>query len=237
MSQIDLESTSFEAMDGTGEAPTNVDWLAMSPRPRTGGCSRALMGLGVGCFLLILLSCAGLFVSGALLQQYAKNLLCEDPEKVTAMASEIAPIEIPGGLTPKLGLDVKVPVTGKPVMKWAVFADEPSQSVLMLCTFSEEYMPKDEAQARRQLEQSLQGQGMSSELMEVADTRERTFLIRGEPARFTLARGKDRKTGGTRFQLTGMFKGLTGPALLVTNVDRNVVDERALGTMLLSLKE
>ncbi|GAF72861.1 unnamed protein product [marine sediment metagenome] len=214
--------------------PPEMTSEATQPPRKSGmsGGAKLLIVLGVGGGLLVLLCCGGLIGFGV----YMAGGMSQDPEVVREKTGEIAQIEIPDGLDPKMSFDVKFPVKGR-MMLWTVYLDEGTESVLVLFALAAASASGDQEEMRRAMDQSLQQQGMGEqEGITVEESHTKEVEIRGETATFTIAKGVGEESGRPRIQVTGVFQGETGPAILMLNADAEKYTEEQIVEMLDSIE-
>ena len=79
-----------------------------------------LLGLGIGCGVVVLLCCGGIAGIGFFGARFASQSMVEDPAEIVVISNEIATIDVPPDLKPTKALPLKMPFTGKPIMTMVV---------------------------------------------------------------------------------------------------------------------
>jgi hypothetical protein len=189
-------------------------------RPVSGTSSGAkvLIGLGIGCGVLVLLCCGiggiATFYFGRSFQQ----AMSKDPATVRQVAESIVTIDVPEELEPEVSIDFTLPFVNRKMMSMAVFADRGDHSALVLFQLDEGFGNADtmQAQFNQQIRESGRGQ---MEEINVEDSETIKQEINGEEAEFTVGKGKAKEGGREVWQATGGFKGKGGPAMLFVQVD------------------
>jgi len=194
--------------------------------------AKLLIILGVGGGLLVLLCCGGLIGFGV----YVAGGMSQDPGVVEEKTQEMAKIEVPEGLKPKMSFDMKVPFYGR-FMLWVIYVDEETDSLLMLFTVANASGSEDPQEMRRALDQSLRQQGIEEqEDIDVDETSTKDVEIRGQTVTFTVSKGVGRESGNKRIQVMGVFQGEDGPVFLMLNADAEKYSEEQVIEMLESIE-
>jgi len=200
------------------------------PQEKKGMSTRAkvLIWLGVGFGGLCLLCCGGLVWIG----YHFANSVSQDPAEIATVTEEMAGIDVPDGLDPKMSMDMKVPISGQRIMAWVVYVDEESQSMLMLCGMGPDAGTQDPEQMQKQFKQSMQQQGMQQQQdMVTAQSETRELTVRGEPASFTFTTGVT-ESGVPRIRVNGVFQGKTGLVILMVDADSEKYPEEQIVQMI-----
>ncbi len=176
----------------------------MQPPPKKGlscGCM-VLIALGIAGVLAVLVCCGGSMWAG----YYFKNAVSEDPAVVAKVAAGIAELDTPEDLEPMFSLNITNPLTGEPVMVWAAYVDETTQSLLVLGALGEALDPSGQGQEAfwEQMETSLKQQGVQQELnVGEWERSEKEIVVRGQPTTFHFATGEDEEQQKQYIQLSG----------------------------------
>lgn len=214
------------------------------PPPRQGmpTWAKVLLVLGVmgGIGMIV---CCGIFsvmMYGG--YQMASNAFSTDPQVVAQRAQEIAQIEIMEGYQPKLSVDMKVPVTNQLLAKCALYARDEVHGVLLLAQAGREMVGDDPQQIYKHVREFLQEE-VQADNMDITSTEEREFAVRGEPAKFEMARGtttvkKNNEEKTVEFvRLLGSFPGQGDqPAILMLVEKADTFDEAAAEKMISSIQ-
>ncbi len=187
------------------------------------GCL-VLIGLAVLAALLMFLCCGGALWMGA---HFASSASL-DPEVTVAVTEEIVRMDIPEGLEPTGSIDVEWPVVGGKAATGVAYADESTESVLILASFGEVFddEPEQDELLRQFDEDVLREQGFSPQTnVPEWDVDQREIEVRGEPVPFRFAVGEDINTGARRIEVTGRFEGEDGPVKFWLRADADQYDE------------
>ena len=195
---------------------------------------KALLIVAIIFGLLILLCCGG--IVGVVI--HMAGAVSEDPTVIAEHTARFAEIEIPSQFAPRLSLDMTVPFLGKEVVSGVVYADESSESMLIMGSLGAMTAQQNPDDVRRQLEQSMREQGGidPGEDVDEWESSLKEIEVRGEPVPFNFAVGKNPDTGAGRIEVSGMFEGKSGPVMLILSTDTEVIDEQAIVEMIKSIK-
>jgi hypothetical protein len=198
---------------------------------------KTLLIVGIIFGVLILICCGGLVGFGLYMRSYVSDAMSEDPIVIAEHTAQFVDMEIPSQLSPTMSFDVTVPFSGEPVMVWVIYADQPTNSMLMMASIGPMMEQQDEDITRQQLEDSMRQQGLAAG----ADVDEwersvKELNVRGEPVEFNFGVGKSTDTGAQRIELSGMIEGKSGPVMIILYADAEVIDEEAVVTMIESIK-
>ena len=207
------------------------------PKKGMSGGTKALLIVGIIFGLLILLCCGGLVGFGVYMASYVSDAISEDPAVVAERTGQFIQMDIPAQFSPAMSFDMTIPFSDETLMVWVVYADEPSNSMLMMASLGPMLAQQGQDDVRRQLEQSMRQQGVAAG--KGADEWEgsvKEIEVRGEPVAFNFAAGKNTDTGAQRIEVSGMFEGQSGPVMLILSADAKVIDEQAAVEMIESIK-
>jgi len=217
-----------------------VDPNEMHIQPQKQGMSnstKTLLIVGIIFGILILLCCGGLVGGGIFMGSYFKDAMSNDPVVIAARTAEFAEIEIPSQLAPVMSLNMTIPLSNDPLMVWVIYADEPSNSILMMASLGPMMAQQGEEDIRRQLEDSMRQQGVSAGAgVDEWEESVKEIEIRGETVPFSFKVGKNTDTQAQRIEVSGMFEGQSGPVMLILSADAEVIGEEAVVEMLESIK-
>lgn len=218
-------------------SPPEMTPEQMQPQKRgmsTG--AKVLIALGIVFLVLFVLCCGGVFLVGYLGVSYFGETISQDPAKIATVTDEITQIEIPEGLSPQMSMDMKIPFTDQRIMVMAVYADEPSNSTLVLMAMGEQFAGQNEAQMKQSAEQQLRQQGMQQEEVLIEESYQKEVEIRGEQATFNILKGRGAESQAARIQVTGVFRGEDGPVMLILNADATKFGEQQVIEMIDSIR-
>lgn len=212
--------------------PPEMSSVGTPPPPKAGmgRAAKVLIALGVGLGLLCLLCCGGVVF-------FFMRTVSTNPATVVAKTGEITQIDIPSGLKPKASFDMTVPFSGTRMGLWTVYADDATKSQLVLFALGDMANQGDPEEMRKGMEQSLEQQGMKGpQKIDVTESYTKEVEIRGEKATFTISKGTASGSDSPRIQVVGVFKGETGPAILVFDADAEKYPEEDVIKMIESIK-
>jgi hypothetical protein len=174
------------------------------------GTSKVLLGVGIGCGVLILLCCGTLGVATYVVSRVAQKATIKEPAQIEAIAADIVSMKVPEPLKPLVALDIVLPIVG-PVAKGAAYSDESHQSFLALGQFNQSFSDRHnlEAQLRAGLGQQ------NDEDVEIQETFDLDSKINDEPASFVISKGIGKQSKEEIWEIRGEFHGKSGPALLI----------------------
>jgi hypothetical protein len=202
-------------------------------RPGMSGAAKVLIGLGIGCGVIVLLCCGGFIFTGFWFTRSIQQAMSEDPATVRNVTDSMVTIDVPAELEPKMSMDHwRIPLVGEITM--AIYG-EPQQSVLALFQLDTDLGNAE--QVKTQFEQSMREAG-KGEMREVDLEESETFEteISGEKAEFRLGKGKRRDTADEVWQATGSFEGKGGAAILFMQLNAEEFDKDDALAILKSMK-
>ncbi|MGD9722047.1 MAG: hypothetical protein AB7O59_09955 [Pirellulales bacterium] len=184
------------------------------------GTSKALLALGIGCGVLLLLCCGVFGLSGIAMMRFAKNSTITEAPRIREISDEIATIKVPESLEPKMGLDVKMPFVGTPIMKGSAYINDSEKSYVIIGELNPEYADQSGNVKTHFTEEMKKQEGAGADKYEVVETETIDVTINNEPAKFTLAKlvHKDDAEKG-QWRVEGQFQGKSGPALLFMQLE------------------
>jgi hypothetical protein len=195
------------------------------------GTGKVLLGLGIGCGLLVVLCCGVVGFGSYAIVKIAKESTSEDPKQINDLAEEIVTIDVPEGLGPVLGVNVNLPFVG-PVMKGALYSDADKKNHLIIGQINQSF--GDRHNLETQLRTSMHREG--DEDLEVRETETLDTKINGEVAHFTISRGVGHASKEEYWEVVGQFKGDEGPAVLIFKARVADFDKDKVLEMLKSMK-
>jgi hypothetical protein len=110
--------------------------------------------------------------------------------------------------------------------------------MFMLGAAGDAFGSKDQEEIRKSISQSMREQGLQSadeENIQVAETHQREFTIRGKPATFTFKTGHNTETDEDVIEVTGSFEGKLGPAVFMMIADPEEYPEEEIVKIIESL--
>lgn len=192
-----------------------------------------LIGLAVLLLLMVVVCCGG----GYWFLSHSKPV--EEPAAVKALTSQIVDITIPAPLEPLAGMDVKIPVVNKTMVRFVIFADKSQESRLVLFAMGEMFAGQNQEEIQRAINDSLKqqkGKQQDTEALENAKETTKKVTIRGQETEFKITTGTGVKTRQPRIEVKGTFQGKTGAVMLLLNANADRVSEAEIMKMLESIR-
>lgn len=198
--------------------PINPYDSPQAPAPGMSSGAKVLLGLGIGCGVLVLLCCGGGIVATIFFGRSMQQAISEDPATIRMVTESIVEIDVPESLPPQMSLDWTVPIVNRKMMTMAVYADKDEHSALVLFQMDEDF--GNPAVMRTQFEESMkESGGQDFDEVELEESEKFTTEINGSEAEFTVGRGKREEDGREVWQAIGTFEGKGGPAMLFLQLD------------------
>jgi hypothetical protein len=193
--------------------------------------TKVLLGLGIGCGVLVLLCCGGFFAVG----YYFSRGISNDPNTVHQVAASIVEIEVPERLKPMASMDPTIPFVNRKIMSMAIFGEEKRHSALVLFQLDPDLAGG--GSMRQQFEEAMKQQD-NSQFRETELEDPQTFKteINGAEAEFRYGKGKDQESKQDVWQAVGEFEGNGGTAMLFMQLNAEDFTEEQLVDVLKSMK-
>jgi len=218
------------------------DLFTADPQPRKPGMSgtaKLLIGLGIGCGVVVLLCCGGTTIFWWKAQAWLAESMSNDPVEVRKSTSEIADLTVPDGFEPAQKMSFPIPFTDETMMTTVVYESDRDGS-LVLTQFGQVFAQQNNAeQMKQQMRQSLKEKGLEDDSMaplDAEDVENVDLQIRGQPASFTIQRGKDKQSGDEIWIVSGSFQGKGGPAMLILQAKTADMSREQIDALLNSIK-
>lgn len=205
-------------------------------RPGMSGTTKVLLGMGIGCGVLVLLCCGFFGASTFMLVRMAKQALTEDPNEIQRLTDTIVNIKIPDSLPPKAGMDLTIPFVGTKFMTWVAYGAEKNDNdnALFLAQFSPDMVKEEDM--RGQWKDSMRQSGQQEwDDIKVEESDKVDITINDSPATFTIDKGQDSKSREV-WQVMASFQGKGGPAIFALKVDTASFTREQLFEILNSMK-
>ena len=179
------------------------------------GAAKVLIGLGIGCGVIVILCCGGFIFTGVYFARSVQQAMSEDPATIRGVTERIVAIDVPAELPPMMSLDWRIPFVGQMMM--AIYG-ETEQSGLVI--FQLETDMGNAEDMKVQFEESMRRAGRG-EMREIPLEESEMFetQINGQAAEFRLGKGKRHESGDEVWQATGVFEGKGGAAMLFMQLD------------------
>jgi hypothetical protein len=194
------------------------------PAPGRSTSGKILMGCGIGCGVLALVCCGGFTAISFFSYRMASHAIDKDPAHVRTMTAELATINVPAGLEPKLAIDAKIPFVGKSLFKAAVYTDGRESNDGQIFAIGEVTgaMEVDQNHLRNEIDRAFAKQEERADANDEFQSDKSHTLeleIRGEPAKFFIEEGALRASHKKMIRAMGQFAGHEGTALLFLQLD------------------
>jgi hypothetical protein len=189
--------------------------------------SKVLLGTGIGCVVVLALCCGtfGLFIFSFV--RTMENAKVDDPQQIQELSQDIVSIDLPPTLKPRIGMDVKLPFVGMPMIAGVIYSDKEGgdpddedlehHNVVMYGQLGQAF--SDDPNMREQLDNfKREGHGHSEDDFQVESSEVFDTTINGEPAQFTINKGRVNESDDERWQVMGSFQGKGGPAILLMHL-------------------
>lgn len=206
--------------------------------PQKGGGSKVLLGLGIGCGIMLLVCCG---IGGYGVYMFKNTFRIETtPAGVTAIAEGITDMDPPESFTPVMGMDMKNPMSGQKIFTMATYTGPNQKGMLVVAEFDQTMAGKNAEQMKTQLETSMQQQQQQNQqgvqhLEMVGEPREVKTTVRGQEATFKIQMGKS-PDGEEFYQVQGVFQGKDGPGFLMGQFPADQIDEEQTEAFVRSIK-
>jgi hypothetical protein len=193
------------------------------PPPKQGMSTglKILLGCGIGCGVLTLLCCGGMVAGTWWSMEMLKRSVVREPAEIQAIADAVATIDVPAGLRPKAGVDMRIPIVDRTFLKAVAFTDDHDHQILAIGEFSESFAQVDEDSLRDEINRAL-ADGSKGEHdhddFQVQETHQLELEIRGQPAKFRIEEGVD-KDQKKLIRAMGDFQGHHGLGLVFLQLD------------------
>lgn len=200
-------------------------------RGKSGG-SKIWMFLGIGCGVSLLLCCGG----GAAVFYVIKGAVqaTQVAAEVDAHAGEIADFDRPAGFAPQSAFTMKVPFTGQRIMTMVAYTAPEDQGGVFLMQAGQ-FGDGSGDSMRRQMSQSMEGQGQQMKSLTVLSSRDLDLEIRGQAANFKIQKTED-PSKRQFIQVVGTFQGKQGAAILVGQLNADKFTEEDAEKLARSIK-
>lgn len=202
-----------------------ASWKKNARRGESG--KGVLLGLGIGCVVVILLCGGVLAVGGFFLYRTAEEFAemamaasSDDPAEIRSRTAEITEITIPDKFEPeysfKMDFQTALPIAdadGAVVTpRFVVYSLDEDDGVLMLASVDNLDYSAEEMmmQARASLFDPDEWEDF-----EITEEETREIVVRDEPASFDFAKGKHRSREDEYWRVFGTFEGASGPAAIL----------------------
>lgn len=192
--------------------------------------SKVLLALGCGGLLAGLLCCGGIVYFGMNAIQ-----VTEDPQQIAKIQQEVADIELPDSLPPKMGMNMNM--FGAFKMKMVGFGDEQAEYLLLMSIEVSGANPADmDQQIRQEANKQMNQQGKE---VRITDQETKTLTIDGEEREFSFGKGTMQRDGvdvAVR-QVLGSFPARSGAGLVIYIVGEEEWDEARVIEMIQSIRK
>ncbi len=184
------------------------------PREGMSGTSKVLLAFGIGCGVLLVLCCGVFGLGGFFMYKFAQNSQVTEPDKIRAVTDDIVEINIPESLEPKIGFDARVPFSGKPFIKGAIYSNAADNSQLIVGQIDEAFANSGDVETHMRQSMRESGHGNQQQL-KTLESEDYETTINDQPAKFKISKGLDERTKDEFFEAIGSFHGKGGAAMLI----------------------
>lgn len=191
-------------------------------KPGMSTAAKVIIGIVVAGVVGVAVCCGGFI-------WWASNIMTQDPQEIREITGTIASIDVPEGWEPVVGMEMSMGIQ----MQMAAYAPDPTQQKRMLMLMQMQMEGATEEDMEFQMEMQLQQQNIG-EPISIDSTETRTFTIDGREREFSFAVGTN-SSGETMHQVTGLFTGKNGTAMLKFVEDDDNWDEGAVTRMIESI--
>ncbi|HVU87180.1 MAG TPA: hypothetical protein VHD36_07660 [Pirellulales bacterium] len=202
---------------------SNVERFQAEPPPPPSGMSttaKVVLGCLAGLGVLCLLRCGSFVGLSWWGISKLKSSVLREPAQIQALAADVGTIDVPPGLHPEAGIDMRIPFVDRTFLKAVIYTDDRHSQILALAEFSENFTAVDENQLRDKIDQALHDsdEHEGDDDFRVEETHTVTLEIRGQPAEFRIDQGVD-KHDHKLIRAFGRFDGQHGVGLLFLQLD------------------
>lgn len=184
--------------------------------------AKVIIGIIAASVLTCAVCCGGVF-------WWFSQRVSTDPAKVREMTESIVSIDIPAGWQPVMGMNWSLGAQ----MEFVVYSPDQTNQSRLLVLMEMQVQGANQQQMEQQMQMQMSQQGMNQDIT-VESSETRTFTIDGEEHDFVFAVGKN-SAGDTVHQVTGVFPGKNGTAMLMMIDDDADWDEAAVVKMIESI--
>jgi len=208
-------------------APPPMNPYDLPPKTGMSTTGKVLLGTGIGCVVMLALCCGtfGLFVFNFV--RTMENAKIDDPQQIQELSDDIVSIDVPPALEPRMGIDVKLPFVGMPMIAGVIYSDKAGggvddddfshHNVLIYGQLGQAF--SNDPNMREQLDNfKREGHGHSENDFKVEESETFDSTINGEPAQFTINKGRDNDSDDERWHVMGSFQGKGGPAIFLMHL-------------------
>lgn len=221
---------------------SDPNWLPPAHRQGMSGTKKLLLGLGIGCGVVVLLCCGGGGVLFFLVGRNMKVQASSDPKDVVELTKSMTDIAVPEGLQPAKSFNMEMPVVGQVIPSWVLYQNKQAGATLLLAQ-SKLFQSQPQADIRQMMQQMMgpmfQQQGVEFPSRELAEKGKEinthVCTIRGVQVTFTIVDGADEQTKVRRVRVTGIFPGKAATVALLLDADADKLAKPAVVKMLDSI--
>lgn len=175
----------------------------MSSGKEKSGCgSKLVMTAGIGFALMCVVVCAG----GYFMWQKMRGAITTDPAKIQKISEAVVDLDVPAGLKPEFGMDLKIAGEG---MSMAVFTEKDSGGSMWVMSISTPYDPNkanvDDVMRDMERQQKDNPQQQKQKIIKLEEQEDIEKDVNGRLGKFVVGRGKD-EDGVDHIQVMGIFE-------------------------------
>ena len=188
-----------------------------------------LLGLGIGCGLLLLLCCGGFAGVTWWGKAKFKESTSEDPVVVRKVGAEIAEVPLPPDFEPRYSMNMTVPFTEVKIK--GVVYNTKKDGFFVMGEFDAKMADAERENFLQEMRRNVRMQGNANDKLEVLETKTVELKMRGKPASFKFGKAQNLETKEKFWQLMGTFNGREGPAMIMMIVPLEQFSESQLKQM------
>ena len=190
------------------------------------GTEKLLLGLGIGCGVVVLLCCGGGGVLFFLVGRNMKVQASSDPKDVVELTKSMTDIAVPEGLQPAKSFNMEMPVVGQVIPSWVLYQNKQAGATLLLAQ-SKLFQSQPQADIRQMMQQ-MHGAQVSTARRGISQPRAGRKGQRDQHPRLHHPRRPghlyDRRRGrradqGPRVRVTGIFPGKAATVALLLDAE------------------
>ncbi|REK07453.1 MAG: hypothetical protein DWQ37_21190 [Planctomycetota bacterium] len=199
----------------------------------TSSGGKVLMGLGIGCGVMVLLCCG---VVGVVVFFFSRGFdVSDDPATVRRVAASIVKIDVPEQLAPEGSMEWTLPIVDRKMISMAAFTEPERRSGLFLFQIDAEFGSAQSMRAQFEEAMSESGRGEWREL-DLKDTETLKVEINGAESEFRFGKGEDEESKQEVWQAIGTFEGNEGSAMMFMQLNAEDFDKQQLVGVLESME-
>jgi len=218
------------------EPPQNtfVNPQMVEKRGMSGG-TKVLLILGIVFLVCVLVCCGGVIIATFFVGKAVQDMVTTDPVEVARRQADTIDIEIPEVFTPQSSIDMAF--AGTRLMIMVIYQGQAPGDSLALVGIGDMLADQPQAQMERQIQDSLQQQGVGQPDPGTKwEMEPKEFTIGGKTVEFLYRTEKNENDEPVRYHVTGTVTGKQGPVYVVLSVSAEKMSEEEIDGMIKSIK-